>query len=474
MSVWPSPTRTLARRRASEATEELWLFVRKFKPRVALWLGGLICVLIIEGIATAHSYLWAAPLVALLVVALATDVPLIPFVGAMLLVRVLTDNLSSPGSRHSGALNLSGDIAILFILVAIGLILRRRQSVRGAALAVIWLCFWTAVAVSTRGASAETIREGLREISIVALAVIVCNARGVLSISVVTRLIQWAGAAPALLALYQMETHTGLLVAGKIRANGTFVHPNAAAIFFAIATTVSVWRYIDHGRRRSDALFATIYVAATIATFSIGGLASLLIMLFVYGTLRPGSFRLKLGAYAVAGLVVIAFLATPLGAERIASETSTHLSSARGEVNSSFAWRLYKWGTLIPEWEQSPVVGQGLGTTATAEGTSENGVAGFVPHNEYIRYLVETGVVGIAILLWALGLLIRRLARQRRVLGTLNSATLGIAVLVGCLVNALADNTFLDSTTAYAAALIVAAVLCTRSTRNGVDARSMT
>lgn len=466
MSALPSQPGMLARRRmAHSATEEFWFNLRKFTPRAALGLVALICVLVVEGIATAHSILWAAPLVGILIVALAVDLPIVPFLGMTLLIRVLTDGLSSPTSRHSGALNLSALIALLITLVAIGLVIRRRQHVLPVALAVIWLCFWTAIAVSTRGASLETIREGVREISIVAIAVIVCNARGALSVSVVTRLIQLAGLASALLAIYQLITHTGILVVGHIRSNGTFVHPNAAAIFFAVAATASLWRYIDNGRRRSDALIATIYGVAIIATFSIDGIASLLVMLITFGLLRPGSFRAKLGSCAVAGVVVIAFLATPLGAERIETESSTHLSSARNTVNSSLAWRLYKWGTLIPEWEKSPILGQGIGTTVTTEGTSENHVAGFVPHNEYIRYLVETGVVGFTILLWALFILIRRLARQRRTFpgalspGTLNAAPLALAVIAGCLVNALADNTFLDSTTAYAVVLIVAAVL---------------
>ncbi len=463
MSSWPSQP-TLFRRRPHTSAMGFVLSSRRFNSRIALWLG-LVCVLISQGAAITESYLWAAPLVCLLVVALATELPLVPFIGTVLLVRVLTDYLSSPTSRHSGTLNLSGGIALLFILVAIGLIIRRRQNIQPTALALVWLCFWTAVAVSTRGASTETIREGVREISIVALAVIVCNARGAFSVPVVTRMIQLVGLVSALLAIYQLATHTGVPIAGQIRSNGTFVHPNAAAIFFAIATVASLWRYIDNGRRTSDALFIAIYSIAVVSTYSIDGIVSLLVMLITFAALRPGAFHAKLGTGVIVGVAVIAFLATPLGAERIANETSSNLSAARGKVNSSFAWRLYKWGTLIPEWEQSPFLGQGLGATVTSEGTYENDVAGLVPHNEYLRNLVETGVVGLTILLWALFILIRQLARKRRTspgelsTGTLNAVPLALAVIAGCLVDALADNTFLDSTTAYAAVLIVVAVL---------------
>jgi hypothetical protein len=51
--------------------------------------------------------------------------------------------------------------------------------------------------------------------------------------------------------------------------------------------------------------------------------------------------------------------------------------------------------------------------------------------------------------------------------GTLNAATLALAIVVGCLVNSLADNTLLNSPTCYAAVLIVAAVLSLPGSANG-------
>ena len=65
---------------------------------------------------------------------------LVLFLGAALLVRVLSDDLSSPDSRYSGSLNLSGGIAVLFVLVAVGLLSRRRHGVLPVVVAVLWLC----------------------------------------------------------------------------------------------------------------------------------------------------------------------------------------------------------------------------------------------------------------------------------------------------------------------------------------------
>jgi O-antigen ligase len=390
---------------------------------------------------------------------------LVPFLALTLFVRILTDDLSAPDSRHSGSLNLSGVIAVLFMLVAAGLLLRRRQGLVPTVLVGLWLCIWIVIAVGTSGTSTETLREGVREMSVVALGVTVYNARGIVTVPIATRLVQFVGFVPALLALYQLATDTGMDVAGNIRAHGTFAHPNSAAMFFAIAATVSLWLYLDNGRHRVDALLMTLFGAALIATFSIDGLITLAAMFTALGALRPGTLRAKLGPCAFAAALVLIFFATPLGAKRVAGDTATSLAAAdRGETTSTLDTRLYRWKTLLPQWEESPVFGRGLGTTTTAEDTATNRLNGLLPHNEYIRYLVETGIVGAAILLAALTLLIRNIVRRRRAPGTLDAGTinapaLALAIVFGCLVNSLADNTLLNSPTCYAATLIIVAVL---------------
>ncbi len=401
---------------------------------------------------------------------------LLPFLGATLLVRVLTDDASSSDSRHSGSLNLSGGIAVLFVLVALGLLLRRRQGVAPTSLAALWLGVWTAVALAAHGASTETLREGVREASVVALAAIVYNAREIVTVPVAARLVQIAGLAAALLAIYQLVTNTGTVVAGHIRSNGTFAHPNSAAVFFAIGAISSLWLYLDNGRRRFDAFLAAIFAAALITTVSIDGLLALLAMLMTFGALHSGTPRARLVPFLAAGLVALVFFGTPLGSERIAKESSTSLS---GEPNTSLAWRFRKWKLLLPEWERSPVLGRGLGATTTIEAPAEPEltVAAFrraylrdaLPHNEYLRYLVETGVIGLALLLGALAILLANLFRRRGIepmdTGAVNAPTLAIAILAGCLVNSLADNTFLNSPTCYAAVLIVIAALGIRMQR---------
>lgn len=397
------------------------------------------------------------------------------FLGVALLARVLTDNLAPPDSHQSGSLNLSSGIAVLFILLAALLLLRQRRGLRPTMLAALWVCAWTAVAVDTHGASAETLREGVREGSVIALAVIVANAPRRITIATAARLVVLIGFLPGAIAVYQLATHSGMDIAGNIRANGTFAHPDSAAMFFAIAAAASLWLYLEDGRRRLDALLLLLFGAAVIATYSIDGTLALIAMLTALGALRRGSSREKLGCYLAATLAIVAFLATPLGLRRILHESTTSAASAQhGGDSTSLDWRLHKWETLLPRWEASPIVGQGLGSTVTAKAVPGDPYSGKPPHNEYVRYLVETGVLGLTILLGALALLVRDLARRRRNLDRLQEASndalaLALVVIAGCLVNALADNTFLNSPTCYAAALIVISASSVTAPYRGVS-----
>jgi O-antigen ligase len=381
--------------------------------------------------------------------------------GLALLGRILIDERSSPGSRQSGNFDLSGAIALAFVLAGAVLLWRNRRFVRATAATTLWLVVFTAIAVASQGASSEALREGVREGSVVALAVVVCNLRTTMGAVVVARIVQLAALAPAIVAIHQLATGTGVDVGGQLRANGTLAHPDSAAMLFALAAIACAWLYLDGGRRVLDAASVALYATALIATFSIGGVITLAAMLVALGALHRGARRERLLAALAAVLLLGGFFATPLGAHRLSRESSTSLSAeARGESNTSLAWRLHKWRLMLSRWEGSPAFGRGLGTTVTERPAPGNRYAGEPPHDEYVRYLVETGAVGLALLLYGLSLLLIRLVRMRRsqrqqLRAYADEAVLAIVVLLGCLINSLAGNTLLNSPTCYAAALLV-------------------
>lgn len=208
--------------------------LRRFDLRAASWMVLLTAILVIQGVALTDSIIWIGPLVCLLLIAVAVDLPIVPFVGFILLVRVLSDDQTSAPNRTTAALNPAALIAVVLILVALGLLLRRRGALTTTVVIGLGIAIWTGVAVLSQGASTVTIREGVRELSILATIVIAYNSRGALSMTVVSRIIQVAGIGAALLAIYQLATGGGVNIGGELRANGTFFHPNGAVVYFAL------------------------------------------------------------------------------------------------------------------------------------------------------------------------------------------------------------------------------------------------
>ncbi len=478
MSVWTSQRGWVDWRPPAAGRWEFDLGSRarfEFDPRLALATLGLCVLLAVQGVLVSKSYLWAAPVPCLLFIALATEIPIVPFTGALMTVRVLVDDVASSNSRYSSSLSFTALIAGLFILLAAGLIIRRRRGLGVAVLACLWIGTWTSLAVLDHGASAVTVREGIRELSIVAVGFLVYNSRGALDLRTVVRIVQVAGFIAALLALFQLGTHSGTTVGGFVRSYGTFAHPNDAAVYFAVATMASLWLYLDQSRRRLDLALLVLFAAALISTFSLAGCLALVVMVAAFALLRSGSLRLRIGVGAAVVLFVAAFALSPLGSERLESESGGGGKAAAGtasrDESSSLDWRFRKWAKLVPEWEKAPVLGLGLGTrVATQEATGRGESATNLPHSEYVRYLVETGAAGALILLAALWALIRRLRRFSREGEGGNAAAFGLALVIGLLVNAAAANTLLYTPAAYAAAMIVAAILAAAPARAGARA----
>jgi O-antigen ligase len=379
-------------------------------------------------------------------------------VGGALILRVLFDRLSAPDSRDTASFGVSGIIAVSFGGLALAMLVRERRARRLAALAGAFLLAFTALALVSRGAHAATLREGVREGSVLALAAVVVSAPGAFTPRTAVRLVQLAGLLAALQALRQLLDGTGMLVGEEVRANGTFAHPNSAAMFFALCALASAWSFLAR-RGVMDALAACLYTLALLATFSVDGLATLIAMLLVLALLSGAGRRARLVPCALALLAAITFAASPLGSQRIARESGSSLSAASpGSANSSLSWRLYKWRTLVREWEGKPVLGRGLGTTTSEQESAAEPVRGALPHNEYVRYLVETGMVGLLLVAAGIVALLRRLWSMRASAAscTRRGAELALVVLVGCLANSLADNTLLNSPTCYAAVLLLA------------------
>ncbi|MGH8884941.1 MAG: O-antigen ligase family protein [Egibacteraceae bacterium] len=176
---------------------------------------------------------------------------------------------------------------------------------------------------------------------------------------------------------------------GGLRIYSTFHHPNTYG-FYLVTVLVAIWgmRSWVSGRKRRllDAvgLAAFISMLLTLSRTAWGALA---LVVLVVGWRNRGILAAAAAAGAAFMVVVprIAFRVLDLFQPRTGSGAGNSLLS-----------RLTNWTNQLAAFGQQPLLGHGWGYTLAS---------GQAAHNDYLRMMVETGVVGgaaIAALMWSL------------------------------------------------------------------------
>ena len=390
----------------------------------------------------------AAAIAAVPILVLLSGLPLFIALSILIGLRALVD-------ADSFGLPLTALLSVAIIGLGISSVFR------DAALLVIAALICGALYVSNmaaQGAIDEAVRaEWVRTVSILIVVLIVANVKDFITEIMIVRAVQVIGFIPAVVAILQATTGTGRTVAGVLRPAGTLAHPNASAVLFSMLAVVSLALWLSRGRQKIDAGLFVLFIGGVLVSGSLGGISGLVAMLVVYAAVRRGS---SLSARATVGIFLLvsvtAFVASPLGSQRLSELSSIDLSG-QGSANNSLEWRLHTWRILGEYWERNPLTGIGYGATSTGKV-----VPGNLPHNEYLRLYTEVGIVGCLILvIGILSLLVYSWRLGRRNRHAILPAIV-ISVVVGLLINAIASNTFLYTVPVYVAALLCAGLVCVR------------
>jgi len=397
------------------------------------------------GLAVVLAYQLGLPPVVLLLLA-ASPLALLfgyrlalPLLVLALVARTVMDN--------SGNQLITGGIAIAIIGLA-ALVLVRTPGWTAPVLAISAVLFASAFAGASTHGGEYTYPEALRLVSAMGIVVVVVNAPGHLTLRRVGHAIQAVVIVPALLAVLQLVTGTGGLNNGVMRSSGTLAHSNSAATLFALANLATLALILDSNRRRwVHAGLLGVFLVAQVSTGSIGGLVTLVVMAVVYlasAAVRRAD-RILLGLLGVA-LGLYAASTSRVGAQRFAEYSSDNTG------DTSLDWRIHAWASVLNAWRANPALGNGTGSSQ-----SPTILQGNIPHNEYVRLLAETGVVGLVAAV-ALGLWVAaRLRARMRTAQHPAAAAFGLAVVTGLAVNALAANTMLYTTSFYLALFAIGA-----------------
>jgi O-antigen ligase len=196
----------------------------------------------------------------------------------------------------------------------------------------------------------------------------------------------------------------------SLRADDLLRNHGTQGMAFAIAVLCSIWLAVQaDGWRRSAwlALGALLAAAALGVTSGRSGHLALLIMVgvFALGMLRDPRHRWAVAALAVA--VVTAAALTPNVRERLAVAVTEFRAANAGQGElTSFGMRAVMYENTLRVVERQPWLGVGTGGFGAAyaqeiEGryTDWRATPTVDPHNQYLFFTAELGVVGLLVFL---------------------------------------------------------------------------
>jgi O-antigen ligase len=227
------------------------------------------------------------------------------------------------------------------------------------------------------------------------------------------------------------EVYTGL----EFRSPGTFGNPNWAAAFLAPLVPLALGLAATGERSRLYHGAAALLAIATVATLSKGGVATLVVAVFVFvalGRRVPRRRKLALLALAAVGAAVALAVAWQ-------NDLFTQAPWLRG--------RLFLWRSALFIVGEQPLTGAGLGGYTAAYGRAaaaliDGGRTAFMPlstvdfaHHDLLQFAAEGGLVTAVAFV---AVVVAALVRAHRRSDPLSSA-------VGAAVAALVVNGFADS-----------------------------
>jgi O-antigen ligase len=322
----------------------------------------------------------------------AVAIAIVVVVGAGLLTRILPEvfptNPSFGGDRLSHPLtywNGVGILAGLGLLLLLSVAGDRRQPPFARPLAAALVVPMVAALYFTlsRGAIAATIA-GL------AVFVVVARPRGLLT----TLLAIGPATAVALVVCYQADVLTSSDFASS--------------------------EGVDQGRTVALVVLAAMVAAGLVQRFLLRFDGRLDELRLPEGSRRPALFATG-GAVLVALVFSVAVLDLPgtIGdqADRFleGGDVETDQSDARSRLTNVTNNRADHWRVAVDAWEDQPLRGDGAGTFALAWGKDRpEDSAVLDAHSLYLEALAELGIVGLALLLAAIGALLVGTARRCR------------------------------------------------------------
>jgi O-antigen ligase len=322
--------------------------------------------------------------------------------------------------------------AILTILFCSFVILKNNQKFKKIPLLWPWLIFLGITAISCLVSIEKTgsLIELVRLFSILAMyGAAFCLISDNKDLSRLIKAIIASAFFPAILAIYQFATGTGITLAEEgiyNRSFGTFSHPNILAFYLLIPLSLCLLVFLVGDKKKTGILWhgfwAITFFMAMVSTYTRGAWLGFMLIVLVLGIVRYRAFLVV----ASIVLVVAYFTAEPI--QTRLNEIS-HVSPY-----GSIQWRFDLWKDSFDYGQQKPILGYGAGAADDVILKNRGNQFGSVyPHNDYLKIFLEEGILGVLAYLLIIISLLSLLWRQYRKANKPNIKTLIFLILILCL-----------------------------------------
>jgi len=164
-------------------------------------------------------------------------------------------------------------------------------------------------------------------------------------------------------------------------------HPNILAFYLLVvmACLLAGFQGRDSGLRSRLMTSAglTVLLGMLVYTRTRGGYAASVILFLSYSWFNNRRLIIPVVVLCACALLL------PVVNDSIFSLLNVDHGKVSLNEESSFAWRLEKWGYLLKEGINKPILGHGLGAS------KHFGTDSLAAHNVYIQFFLESGIVGL-------------------------------------------------------------------------------
>jgi len=230
---------------------------------------------------------------------------------------------------------------------------------------------------------------------------------------------------PVTFALYQLITASGFTdnTGTEGRLFGTFNQPNAFASFLLLIISILTYKIFSRKIKSPEKNFSKFLIFSTIAllllTFSRGGWLALLVFFTIFSLLKAPKLL-----FITLGVSIMLFFTSQAIHERVEDIYNP-------PSDSSIRWRIRQWKNALAAWKLSPVYGYGAGTEIKIHEQEQGFHAGNpYTHNDFIKALQETGIIGFTLFTLLLLTTIISLIKQYRSLSNKDEKLFVLVVLL--------------------------------------------